>query len=166
MLKKALLKLLKEKDISQISIYELCQTAEINRSTFYKYYGNQYDLLAEIESDFCSGLEANLQTKGPADIDMLAYALSFLNDEREVFKILVNSSPDNSFTYRLFQRPLLAGILEGEIVRNFTSSEREFASLFFSQGIYAIVRKWLNSENPESPKEIAKLILSLRGKFE
>ena len=44
LLKNALIVLLKEKDIYHISIRELCALADINRSTFYKYYGSQYDL--------------------------------------------------------------------------------------------------------------------------
>ena len=47
MLKSALMRLLKEKPIEKISIYELCAAAQINRTTFYKYYGSQYELLAD-----------------------------------------------------------------------------------------------------------------------
>ena len=49
MLKDALIELLKTKDIYHISIRELCETADVNRTTFYKYYGNQFDLLADME---------------------------------------------------------------------------------------------------------------------
>ena len=49
MLKNALMRLLKEKPIEKISIYELCAAAQINRTTFYKYYGSQYELLADTE---------------------------------------------------------------------------------------------------------------------
>ena len=47
MLKAGLLTLLKEKPLNQISIYELCAASQINRTTFYKYYGSQTDLLKE-----------------------------------------------------------------------------------------------------------------------
>ena len=57
LLKNALLELLREKRIDKISISELCSAAQINRTTFYKYYGNQYDLLAEMEQDFFRQLQ-------------------------------------------------------------------------------------------------------------
>ena len=60
MLKEGLLKLLKDKQLNQISIYELCQTSGINRTTFYKYYGSQTDLLNEIEADFFAQIEEDL----------------------------------------------------------------------------------------------------------
>ena len=49
MLKNALLALLEKKPLERITVYEICQIAEINRTTFYKYYGNETDSAADIE---------------------------------------------------------------------------------------------------------------------
>ena len=51
LLKAALIELLKEQDIYHISIRELCERADVNRTTFYKYYGSQFDLLTDMEKD-------------------------------------------------------------------------------------------------------------------
>ena len=51
LLKNALIKLLKEKPLEKITIYGLCAEAQLNRVTFYKYYGSQYDLLTDIFSE-------------------------------------------------------------------------------------------------------------------
>ena len=50
LLRNALLELLKEKHISKVSVREICERAQINRTTFYKYYGSQYELLEDIEN--------------------------------------------------------------------------------------------------------------------
>ena len=63
MLKEALVKLLENKPIEKVSVLEICQTAEINRTTFYKYYGSQYDLMSDIQDDFLRELEINLREK-------------------------------------------------------------------------------------------------------
>ena len=47
LLKDALTEMLRKEDIYHVSIRELCERADVNRTTFYKYYGNQFDLLAE-----------------------------------------------------------------------------------------------------------------------
>ena len=58
LLKNSLIKLLYKKPIYQISVSELCSTAELNRSTFYKYYGNVQDLMKEIEDEtLCRSLK-------------------------------------------------------------------------------------------------------------
>ena len=55
MMKDAFIEMLKETDIYHISVRELCQRADVNRTTFYKYYGNQFDLLER----FMNVLEIN-----------------------------------------------------------------------------------------------------------
>ena len=44
---KALLSLLEKKPFEYITIREICETAEVNRSTFYLHYENTSDLLKE-----------------------------------------------------------------------------------------------------------------------
>ena len=47
-LKESLLSLLKEKPLEKISVKELCERADINRSTFYVYFGSPQELLDSI----------------------------------------------------------------------------------------------------------------------
>ena len=50
-IREALFECLREKDINKITISSLCEKADINRSTFYKYYGSQYDVIKEMEQE-------------------------------------------------------------------------------------------------------------------
>ena len=52
LLKNALVEMLKTESIHKISIRALCEKAGINRSTFYKHYKDQYNLMLEIENDY------------------------------------------------------------------------------------------------------------------
>ena len=61
MLKEALTEMLREVDIYHVSIRELCQRADINRTTFYKYYGSQFDLLADMENDLVEFLSNTIR---------------------------------------------------------------------------------------------------------
>ena len=45
LIRKALMELLRQKPIQAISIKELCESAGINRGTFYAHYTDMYDLL-------------------------------------------------------------------------------------------------------------------------
>ena len=44
LIKRVFMALLKEKPIEQITVTELCRIADINRSTFYQYYGDIYSI--------------------------------------------------------------------------------------------------------------------------
>ncbi|MDO5139237.1 MAG: TetR family transcriptional regulator, partial [Oscillospiraceae bacterium] len=49
LMKDALLELLAEKDLANISVTAVCEAADVHRSTFYNYYTDPADLLRDIE---------------------------------------------------------------------------------------------------------------------
>jgi AcrR family transcriptional regulator len=51
-LKESLVEILEKKNIDKITIKEICEKADINRSTFYTHYYDQYDLLHQIENEY------------------------------------------------------------------------------------------------------------------
>ncbi|WP_088809427.1 MULTISPECIES: TetR/AcrR family transcriptional regulator [Listeria] len=53
---RAFLELLKTKNVQQITITELVQEADVNRSTFYKHYGEKEDLLHELTESVLNDL--------------------------------------------------------------------------------------------------------------
>ena len=53
-LKEALITLLTEQKLSKITIKDLCETAEINRATFYAHYKDIQQLFDDIIFDFMS----------------------------------------------------------------------------------------------------------------
>ena len=59
-LRKSLFKLLEEKNISQITVTELALAADINRSTFYIYYDDVYDMMDKIQEEIYSILVRTL----------------------------------------------------------------------------------------------------------
>ncbi len=158
LLKQALLRLLEKKPLEEITVSELCQTAQINRTTFYKYYGNPQELLGEISEEFFDSLERNLQSAQVPDVDSLEGALTYLESRRDVFCILVNSIPDELFMERLFRVPASIPYQVGEIC---PGMDEEYVKLFLFHGGYAVIRRWLNSDHPEPAAEIARLIEAL-----
>ncbi|MBR4858223.1 MAG: TetR/AcrR family transcriptional regulator, partial [Clostridia bacterium] len=63
--KNALMDLMKEKDsVSKISVRELCETAGLNRSTFYAHYNEPKDLLNELEDEILDSTKEHLEKIG------------------------------------------------------------------------------------------------------
>lgn len=52
-LAKALMMLMQHKPISEITIKELTDAADVNRSTFYIHYQDIYDMLAQVKREIC-----------------------------------------------------------------------------------------------------------------
>lgn len=165
MLKNALISLLGTKPIEKISVYELCDRAEINRTTFYKYYGSQYELLNDIENDLFSELEELFRENDANDADELTKVLTYLAEEREICRVLINTVPDKVFSEKLFSLPSIRELLSNSTPDKFTPVQREYIHLFFYQGGYAIIRRWLNRDCRESPSEIASLVSTLGSRL-
>ncbi len=163
MLKSALLKLLKEKSLNQISILELCKTAQINRTTFYKYYGNQTDLLREIEDDFFARLDDEMKDILEGNPNALLLVLNYLYEQRETFCILVRALPAQEFAQRLYSIPSVASIFQGLFDEsNYSETEAGYIRQFIFQGTFAVLCSWLQKENPERVEEIAGVLENLR----
>ena len=56
-IKDTFLELLSKKDIKKITVSEICNIADINRATFYRYYLDVHNLLESIEDEFVCELK-------------------------------------------------------------------------------------------------------------
>ena len=166
MLKDALLELLQDKDIAHVSVTEICQHAQINRTTFYKHYGSQYDLLDDAMDDFFRGLAEDISGNAEGGGNALARALDHLNSQRDRARTHMTALPGDAFEKRLFAQPFIASFRDDVLTRGLAGAQAHHAGLFFESGVYAIVREWIASDNPEPPAQIAQIIFTLRKKFE
>lgn len=158
-LKDALLRLLHEKPLDKIKVYELCQEAEINRSTFYKYYGSPQDLLEDAEDDFFAEMRKNANGIDGKDMDARVSALEYLFSQRETFRALVNAAGEVRFLERLSAYlPTTDNIQRIYDSVQLTEAQKKYFSLFCITGGYAIIRSWLFADDPEPASEIVRLI--------
>lgn len=164
MLKSALLQLLEKKSLDKITIYELCDTAQINRTTFYKYYGSQAELLADLENDLFSALELHLSAL--RDLSQLeavcAQALEHLKANQNDWRVLINTIPVETFATRLFGIFTARKMLGDSVPAHCPPAVAAYYPLFFSYGTYAVIRKWLNDSCQVSIKDVALFITSLK----
>ena len=166
MLKEGLLELLQEKPLQKITISEICKVSQINRTTFYKYYGSQQDLLAEIESDFLEQLEDGLKPIADQDQDALTSVLTILHAHRKTFKILANAHSQKTFAEHIFKLPAINMIFDN-LSKNhlFTEQELPYIRQFIFQGVFALLTNWLCSDEPEPVADIASILIRLRNKL-
>ncbi|MBO4419536.1 MAG: TetR/AcrR family transcriptional regulator C-terminal domain-containing protein [Oscillospiraceae bacterium] len=163
LLKNSLTEMLQTQSIYEISIRELCQRAGINRSTFYKYYGSQFDLLSEMEQDLLRSVETTLSAHQDYSENIVEQVMEYLEKDIEFVRLLLNSNVDPQFPEKLFSfepiRRKSLGLKAG-----MTEEEYEYYYCFILHGAYEMVHKWINKENREPPAWIASLIFHfIRG---
>ena len=159
MLKDALITLLAEKSIEKITVQALCAQAQINRTTFYKYYGSQYDLLTDIENDFFQALESYLSDVGELpERDCLTQIMEFLAASQDDYRVLLRSAVDQDFVGRLFSLSAVRRVLTRALSDQFPPELTVYVYHFLCHGSYAVIRTWLEDGCKESPGQMADLI--------
>ena len=169
----ALITLLEKKDFEYITIKEICDTAEVNRSTFYLHYENTSDLLKEttryiidkhlayyeidqkrisLQFETCKREELLFITD-----EYLVPYLKFIKDNQRLFKVSIkqfNSFNMNEVYGRMFEH-IFNPILERFRV---LEKERAYVMKFYLTGVFAIVMEWLDKNCSDDMKTVIKVI--------
>ena len=69
----ALISLLEKKDLEFITAKEICETAGVNRSTFYLHYTDIYNMLDSIEKELFEELETTFQAHAAGTLEEEAF---------------------------------------------------------------------------------------------
>lgn len=174
---KAFLELLGKKDFAYITIKEICETAGVNRSTFYLHYETMTDLLSEsvsyVNKDFLTYIENHLEcsperfVEGIKDYpddelylitpEYLMPYLDYIKEHKRLFCALVENAAvlrlDKSYE-RMFCHVFMP-ILDRY---NVPEHDRQYIMAFHMQGLMAIIAEWLKNDCNESTEYISYLI--------
>lgn len=157
LLKNSLTDMLQTQNIYQVSIRELCQNAGINRSTFYKYYGSQFDLLTEMEQDLLASVDQMLAMQKDYSKNVIEQILMYLEQNIDFIRLLINSNVDPEFPKKMFSLPPIQRMIN-ELLASLPENESEYFHRFLLFGSYEIIRTWINKENRESSEWLAALL--------
>ena len=165
MLKDALIEMLKEKDIYHISIRELCEKADVNRTTFYKYYSSQFDLLADMEKDLIDFIAKAIERNESDPEKIITAACRYLEENIGFARLIVNNNVDPDFAHKLLAMDSIKSSTLKNIDSKRSEAELEYIYSFLTYGAYRMICVWLNKEQREPPETIAgffrELMLSL-----
>lgn len=166
LLKEALLHLMSQKNIQRISVSELCQTAEINRSTFYNHYGSQLDVLKEMEMDMIQDLENiwdNISQKSDSTVSKRTETLcAYIKDNKALTKLVFsNSDIDSEFASLLMDSVCLQSIYHLIFSKEKDDYQKSLMITYFSYGAYHMIRQWVLDDFPISPAEMGEIVYSM-----
>ncbi|WP_096188008.1 TetR/AcrR family transcriptional regulator [Evansella halocellulosilytica] len=167
-LKESFIQRMQEKPLSSITIKEVCELADINRSTFYSHYKDLYDLLYQIEDDIIEDLNQTLSaynyTKNEEAIQMTEKLLEYLLKNQESSQTLFSEHGNPTFQKKVMMLVHTHIIKSLEIDPKNTPYNSEYLSLYVANGSILVVQHWLKNGLKESPKEMAELITNLASK--
>lgn len=169
----ALISLLEKKDFEYITIKEICETAGVNRSTFYLHYENTSDLLKEttvyITDSFFSCFSKDTQniTQRFQNCDLkemmfitpeyLTPYLTFIKENQRIFRTAIKQFGSMGFdgVYNDLLRDIFNPVLTRYCI---PERERKYILKFYLMGIVTIVLEWLDNNCTDSIDFISKVI--------
>ena len=163
----ALLVMLESNDINRISIRELCQKAQINRTTFYNHYGSQYDVLKDMADQYLEDIGKTLSQAHPSDREavhrQVELVLKYMEEHLELSRLLMNN-PSSDFPEMLFSIPGVRDLLEHTLPADTDRNLREATVSFAISGSWKILRDWIACDQRIPAGQEAQMILMLAGK--
>ncbi|WP_263399415.1 TetR/AcrR family transcriptional regulator [Sutcliffiella deserti] len=156
------MKLLKEKQISSITIKEICELADINRSTFYAHFSSQYDLLHSIEEAFIEEMAETLNqynfSKEEEAFQMTEKIFEYIAEKSEICQLLFSENSDTHFQKRGMM------ITKQFIFKNWITDKQldqetfDYLSIFFVSGSIYMIKNWLENGMNKTPREMAEIL--------
>lgn len=167
---------IKQKTFTTITVRDITSAAKINRSTFYKYYEDKFQLrellvkstLEELSNDISLGSFKLEYNKINQSMDALTKQLEFMYKHKDWYLVLWNKNME-LYIYEdmvhLFERRIRECLIDdnnGMLAINKGLSEKQelFARLFASSAM-TTVKWWYEYSRNTAPKDVAAIIMDV-----
>ena len=163
----ALIEMLKKAKINKITILELCQVAGINRTTFYKYYGSQYDVFDEIVKEYLLQTSFTILeniSDGKSIYECLTQALQYIKEHHEFAKLMLQQDHYSLLSNIKDLFPQFDDIIISCLPETLDINTKNAIAIYVQYGSARILKEWVLSDCKVSPEEEAQLILYIAGR--
>ena len=152
LLQGALAELMTQKKFREITVQDITDRADVNRSTFYLHYQDTYDLLLQIEDGLISGLEAKIaecrRTARPYNLHALVECVyDFLEDNMQFCRPLFLSNSNTPFWQKFMEVLAEKGIELPEEMKTDRPNVRWYQMTFIVHGVIGVLREWISADN-------------------
>lgn len=157
-IEKALIELLNNKYLEEITVKELCEKANINRSTFYTYYTSPNDIYKIIERNAINKIHIFLDSQ---NISITLYnffreTINFLYSNQDVFIIMEKE-------HNALKNAICNFFNKRYMITKQVSMSYLYEFFFF--GFINVIKKWLKSNQNETVEELAEYFENLFSPF-
>jgi len=161
----SLMELMKTKSILSVSIKDMCELADISRSTFYAHYKDQYDLLRQIEEDTLAYFEDMLNRykdkySKKETAQMVEEMLTYIANNGNSIQVLLSENGDLDFQKKLFQH-----FTHHNLVTKYFSEKQQddetktYYSVFLIHGYIGLIQHWLKTDMSIPVPQLTKMLL-------
>jgi AcrR family transcriptional regulator len=169
-MKEAFVMLVQEKGYSNVSVKDIVERADYNRSSFYHYYTSKEALTEELIGEIIEGYKQasrmsykqsnglNLDTFPASSIELFTY----IYEHALYYRLLIATEPIPGLQNKLIDT--IHQLLHEEIIfisdQDVDSNGEHFIT-FRTYGIFGLIIEWIKSDFECSPTDIAKQLIEI-----
>ncbi len=165
-IQESLVRLMSRKPIAKITVKEICEGADVNRSTFYAHYQDPYDLLLKIKQEVLEEINRWLNDlvspmDGASAGQIMKLVFEYVLNNAELCKVLLGEYGDEKLQEEIMM------IAQARVMQEWPGNAiaSEGLSEYLVQfGVFAgasVIKKWLERGLKEPPEEMAELVIRL-----
>jgi len=162
----ALVDLIREKPIHEVTVQEVLDRAAVGRSTFYLHFSDKNDLLFSQLEHFLEMMSTELSTRKEASNRVVAVAEMFehIGGQGKIYRALAESGQLEDFfalAQGYFARGIERRLRESRRATKIPSRENGVRSVALAGSLLSLLRWWMDRGSKESPEEMDRLFHKL-----
>lgn len=146
-IQETVLSLLESKPINEISVTAVCAQADVNRTTFYRYYTDVYDCVESIEKAFVQSLHP---LQGATPRQALEHLLTAFYEDKKLSNLVFVEGKT-----QLLER---TRVLMANVGPQPPMIE-DYQGAYIGAGLQNILKKWVKDGMPETPRQLTQIII-------
>ena len=162
-IKDVLITLLEKKRFEEITIQEISNLADVNRSTFYTHFIDKYDLLDKMENEKIDEIRSFLESSKNDDElkisesqlrETMDFVINSIGEHLDFYKLMFNLGKESNLHEKLYE--LLTGHLNHVVNDNDKIRDIPFPYFmsYVSGAGLSLIRHWVEDENRISKEEL------------
>lgn len=157
LIKDALIELLQCNELNKVTVKAICDLADVNRSTFYDYYEDIYDLLRDIETDFISHMPINYSTAQSIAVQLLSF-VKYIKENNQAYVAIRKYS---TYMKETLSKMVLDSYRSGYLIPDSELILAQMIITYVVEGSCSLLDEWIERGFYFSPEEFAKILLKL-----
>ncbi|HDG8500053.1 TPA: TetR/AcrR family transcriptional regulator [Staphylococcus aureus] len=161
-IKLALINLLNKYRFDEISVKDICKTAEISRGTFYLHYQDKYDLVLKYQKSVMIHAKRHFKShKYENKREFIKQAISFWESEGELLLLLLSSkgsSEIQQLVKSLLQKHMELNLLPFITNENMSQKDERYFLVFLSNAVLGVLQEWIDNDKQETSNGLTDII--------
>jgi AcrR family transcriptional regulator len=152
MLREALIELIIERGWDNLSVQDVCDRADVGRSTFYTHFGDMEELLLGGFDDLRKMLRAQKSSSGEK-LGFVRGLIEHAHEHSQLFRAIVGKRAGHAIEKR-FRQTVISLVRDDLAEHGFAGRALEVTTYFVAGALVELLTWWVDARNSLAPAEL------------